>query len=67
MIDHLHGRDIITIYFETRYIEDKEELELKVKEVFKSQVGIAIIAKAVTIGELPRSEKKTTRVFDNRY
>ena len=67
MIDRLHGRDINTIYFETRYIEDKEELELKVKEVFKSQVGIAIIAKAVTIGELPRSEKKTTRVFDNRY
>lgn len=67
MIDHLHGRDIITIYFETKHIEDKEELELRVKEVFKSQVGIAIIAKAVTIGELPRSEKKTTRVFDNRY
>ena len=66
MIDHLHGRDIITIYFETKHIEDKEELELRVKEVFKSQVGIAIIAKAVTIGELPRSEKKTTRVFDNR-
>lgn len=67
MIDHLYGRDIITLYFETKCIEDKEAIESEVKEVFKSQIGITIIAKAVAIGDLPRSEKKTTRVFDNRY
>lgn len=67
MIDHLYGRDIITLYFETKYIEDKEGLETEIKELFKSQIGITIIAKAVAIGDLPRSEKKTTRVFDNRY
>ncbi|MCL2339598.1 MAG: hypothetical protein FWC59_01695 [Actinomycetia bacterium] len=26
-----------------------------------------MIAKAVDMGDLPRSEKKTRRVFDNRY
>lgn len=67
MIDHLYGRDIVSVYFETSLIDSKEELESKLKDVFKSMIGITIIARAVDIGELPRSEKKTTRVFDNRY
>lgn len=67
MIDHLYGRDIVSVYFETSLIDSKEELESKLKYVFKSMIGITIIARAVDIGELPRSEKKTTRVFDNRY
>jgi phenylacetate-CoA ligase len=34
---------------------------------FKSKVGLTIKPKAVDIGELPRSEKKSTRIYDNRY
>jgi phenylacetate-CoA ligase len=34
---------------------------------FKNKIGITPIAKAVKMFELPRSEKKSTRVFDNRY
>lgn len=67
MIDHLGGRDIMTLFFETDAGSCREELETRVKLHFKAKIGIAIAAKAVSIGELPRSEKKSTRIFDNRY
>ncbi len=68
MIDHLEGKDRMTLFFETK-LQDKErkELEHEVKDSFKSKVGITIIPKAVDMGELPRSEKKSNRIFDNRY
>ena len=34
---------------------------------FKAKIGIAAIIKPVAIGDLPRSEKKSTRIYDNRY
>ena len=34
---------------------------------FKERVGIICVPKAVSMGELPRSEKKSTRIYDNRY
>jgi phenylacetate-CoA ligase len=67
MIDHLNGKDIMTLFFETQPSADVKEIETNVKNVFKSQVGLAIVPKGVAIGELPRSEKKTKRIFDNRY
>ncbi len=68
MIDHLNGKDILTIFFETA-LEGEERLALAktVEHSFKETIGIIPTAKAVAIGELPRSEKKSTRVFDNRY
>lgn len=68
MIDHLNGRDIMTLFFETK-LEGKgrSKLEDEVCAAFKSKVGIVIIPKAVGVMELPRSEKKTHRIFDNRY
>ncbi|MDR1805269.1 MAG: phenylacetate--CoA ligase [Clostridium sp.] len=69
MIDHLNGRDLLTLFFETP-IENpqfREALEETVKGEFKKQIGFLPIAKAVGMGELPRSEKKSTRIFDNRY
>jgi TPP-dependent indolepyruvate ferredoxin oxidoreductase alpha subunit len=33
----------------------------------EERIGLTPKAKAVGMGELPRSEKKSTRVFDNRY
>lgn len=69
MIDHLNGKDIVTLFFETDMASDdaKGSLEKTVKESFKEKIGISINAKAVGIGDLPRSEKKSTRIFDNRY
>lgn len=67
MIDHLNGKDIISLYFETNADASKDSLEAEVRDAFKSKVGITVIPIAVEMGELPRSEKKSTRVFDNRY
>ena len=38
-----------------------------VKKYVKERIGLTIVPKAVPIGDLPRSEKKTKRIFDNRY
>ena len=37
------------------------------KDLFKTRINVTILPKAVAIGELPRSEKKSTRIFDYRY
>ena len=68
MIDHLEGKDSLTLFFETE-LEGKERkaLENTVGAEFKSRIGITIKPKAVSMMELPRSEKKTHRIFDNRY
>lgn len=67
MIDHLNGKDIMTLFFEMLTEADSKTVESDVKSAFKTQVGLSIVAKGVAIGELPRSEKKTKRIFDNRY
>jgi phenylacetate-CoA ligase len=67
MIDHLHGKDIMTLFFESDHEADKKVVEADVKKHFKNKVGLSIMPMAVAIGELPRSEKKSTRIFDNRY
>ena len=68
MIDHLNGRDILTFFFETEATgEEKEKVEKQLAAVFKAKLGMTPEAKGVAIGELPRSEKKTKRIFDNRY
>ncbi|SHH49030.1 phenylacetate-CoA ligase [Sporobacter termitidis DSM 10068] len=67
MIDHLNGKDIMTLFFETRQDAALKTVENDVKHTFKTQVGLSIVPKGVAIGELPRSEKKTKRIFDNRY
>ena len=35
--------------------------------LIKSRIGVTVVSKAVDLGYLPRSEKKTNRFFDNRY
>lgn len=68
MIDHLEGKDIMTVFFETDAgVEDREQIERNMESIFKGKLGMTPNAKAVAIGELPRSEKKTQRIFDNRY
>lgn len=67
MIDHLNGKDIMTLFFEMLPKADIKTVETDVKSAFKTQVGLLVVPKGVAIGELPRSEKKTKRIFDNRY
>lgn len=67
MIDHLNGRDIMTLFVEGESGVDKSKVETELKYLFKARIGIAIAAQVVGIGDLPRSEKKSTRIFDNRY
>lgn len=68
MIDHLFGKDILTVFFETDAIgEEKKHVEEELVFIFKGKVGVTPVAKGVPIGDLPRSEKKTKRIFDNRY
>lgn len=67
MIDHLNGKDIMTVFFERTADADQKTVELALKERCKAKIGITVVPKSVTIGELPRSEKKSTRIFDNRY
>ena len=68
MIDHLEGKDILTLFFESTLEEAAfYALEKTVEDQFKMVIGVTPKAKAVKIGDLPRSEKKTARIFDNRY
>lgn len=67
MIDHLEGRDICTLFVEINPGANKYELEREIIENFKYKIGVLVKVKPVEIGELHRSEKKSTRVFDNRY
>ena len=67
MIDHLEGRDVMTVFFETTEGAHREGVEAMVRQRCKERMGISFVPKAVGIGELPRSEKKTPRIFDNRY
>lgn len=67
MIDHMEGKDICTLFVEANAGVNKYELEREIAENFKNKIGILVKVMPVAIGELPRSEKKSTRVFDNRY
>lgn len=68
MIDHLYGKDILTLFFETAVpVQERAFVEEEVARHCKDRIGLTPVAKAVAIGELPRSEKKSTRIFDNRY
>lgn len=67
MIDHLDGRDILTLYFECEEGQNEKLLELQVGEKFRAKIGIRIETKAVPMFELPRVESKSKRIYDNRY
>lgn len=67
MIDHLEGRDILTLFVEKEPGANAKALEKEIKAKFKAKIGITAVIKPVEIGDLPRSEKKSTRIFDNRY
>ncbi len=47
--------------------EAKARAEEELALIFKAKCGCTPDAKGVPMGELPRSEKKTKRIFDSRY
>lgn len=67
MIDHMYGKDIVTLFVEVETGVDHNEIAARIINGFKAKIGITVICKPVSIGELPRSEKKSNRIFDNRY
>ncbi len=68
MIEAISGKDIMTLLFETPLEgEEKKACEKQLMANFKSKIGATPEAKGVPMGELPRSEKKTKRIFDSRY
>ena len=68
MIDHMMGRDIMTVFFETALTgDDRQHAEQQMELLFKAKLGMTPVAKGVALGDLPRSEKKTQRIYDNRY
>ncbi len=68
MIENISGRDVLTVLFETPLEGDeKERCEQELSMIFKAKIGCTPDAVGVPMGELPRSEKKTKRIFDSRY
>lgn len=66
-ISHLEGRDTMRIYVETTGEYDFLDVAERVAREMKSRIGFTPLVKVVELGVLPRSEKKTKRVFDERY
>jgi len=66
-ISHLEGRDTMRLYVETNGTVDFLDLAKRIAEKVKSKIGFTPLVKVVELGLLPRSEKKTKRVFDERY
>ncbi len=68
MIENISGTDVMTILFETPLEgEEREAAEKQLAAIFKAKIGCTPEPKGVPVGELPRSEKKTKRIFDSRY
>ena len=68
MIENISGKDVLTVLFETPLEDEaKERAQEELALIFKAKCGCTPDAIGVPMGELPRSEKKTKRIFDSRY
>lgn len=67
ILEHVSGRDSMTLRVESVRGASKEAVSAAVISTFKAKIGIKIDCEVLELGELPRSEKKSKRVFDNRY
>lgn len=65
-ISHLEGKDTMRIYVETNGTVDFLDMAKRVADKVKSRIGFTPLVKVVELGVLPRSEKKSRRVFDER-
>lgn len=67
MIDHMGGKDILTLFVEIDSAYTPDKMNPLIHGLFRENIGISAVIKSVKIGDLPRSEKKSTRIYDNRY
>ena len=67
MLDHMNGKDVCTLFVEINKDVEPKAAAKVIQQEFKAKIGIMTNVKPVAIGDLPRSEKKSTRIFDNRY
>ncbi len=66
-ISHLNGKDTMRIYVETNGSVDFLDLSKRIAATVKSRIGFTPLVKVVELGLLPRSEKKSKRIIDERY
>ena len=64
--DDNNNRDIIMVTAEAEGRVDFAETAEKIKQLFKSKMNVTPKVAIIALNTLPRSEKKTRRVFDHR-
>ncbi len=64
--DSEKNRDIILLTVEAEGRVNFEKTAETIKNIFKSKLSVTPKVVVVSVGTLPRSEKKTKRVFDHR-
>lgn len=67
ILDREDGKDSMLLRFEVVPDGNNVNAEKQIRKHFKTKVGLSIYTEALPMGALPRSEKKTARVIDNRY
>ena len=67
MLDHMNGKDECRLFVELNPGFEPKESAAEIGREFKTHIGISVMVLPVALGDLPRSEKKSTRIFDNRY
>ena len=65
-IEHVNGKDRVTLKAECCPGCDCAKLEEELSRQFKNRIGISVRIDLVELGGLPRSEKKTVRIYDYR-
>ena len=64
--DSEKNRDVILLTVEAEGRVNFDKTGKNIKELFKSKISVTPKVTVVAVGTLPRSEKKTKRVFDHR-
>ncbi|MGN1058898.1 MAG: phenylacetate--CoA ligase family protein [Clostridia bacterium] len=65
-IDRVGGKDQIKLLIERAQDADPVALQQAAARLIKAKIGLAMEIEIVDLGALPRSEKKTARVYDYR-
>ena len=66
VIENINGKDTMTLYVEVEDETDRTKASFDIAKSFKQKYNMTPEVKAIGIGELPRSEKKTKRIEDKR-
>ena len=67
LLENENLRDHMIVKVEALAGANKDEIAARLVRDAKSGIGIKVDPQIMDIGDLPRSEKKTKRVIDNRY